>query len=88
MKSFIALYTMPWIVLKQSVVTLYDRIELIPVPMSLRILVQWCEHDGKDGLDVVADQITEVFVVPKVQCTLRHLRQGQPAQERVEVGLT
>ena len=35
--------------------------------MPFTVLIQWCEHDGKDDLDIVANEIAEVLVVPEVQ---------------------
>lgn len=47
--------------------------ESLPVPMSLRVLVQRGEHDRKNDFDVIANEIAEVLIVPKVQCPLCNL---------------
>ena len=44
-----------------------------PIPMSFRIFIKGLEHDGQDHFHVVADKIAEVFIVPKIQCSLRNL---------------
>jgi hypothetical protein len=45
----------------------------IPVPMTLRVLVQWRKHDRKDHFHVVADKIAEVLIIPEVERSLRNL---------------
>jgi len=35
--------------------------------MSLGVLVKWGEHDWQDDVDVVADQIAEILVVPEIE---------------------
>jgi len=34
--------------------------------MSLGVLIQRSEHDGENDLDIVADEVAKVLVVPKV----------------------
>jgi hypothetical protein len=51
-------------------------LNLLPVPVALRVLVQRSEHDGQDNLDVVTNKIAEVFVIPKVQSSLGYLEVG------------
>ena len=46
----------------------------VPVPVTLRILIERREHYGQDGFNIVADQVAEIFVVPEVKCSLGHLR--------------
>ena len=41
--------------------------------MPFGILVKRREHDGQDSLDIVADKIAKVLIVPEVKCTFRHL---------------
>jgi hypothetical protein len=41
--------------------------------MALGVFVQWSEHDGQDYVDVIADKVAEVLVVPEVKCTFRDL---------------
>jgi hypothetical protein len=38
-----------------------------PVPVALRVFVERRKHDGQDNFDVVADQVAEILVVPKVE---------------------
>ena len=45
----------------------------IPVPVAFRVFVERGKHDGKNDLDVVADQIAEVLVVPEVEGSLGDL---------------
>lgn len=45
----------------------------VPVPVTLRVFVQWGEHNGQDDFDVVANKVAEVLVVPEVQCSLGDL---------------
>lgn len=45
----------------------------IPVPVAFRVLIKRCKHDRQNGLDIVADEVTEVLVIPEVQCTFCHL---------------
>lgn len=44
-----------------------------PVPVALRVLVEWGEHDRQDNVDIVADEIAEILVVPEVECSFSHL---------------
>ena len=39
----------------------------LPVPMTLGVLVERCEHDWENDLNIIADQVTEVLVVPEIQ---------------------
>lgn len=66
MNNFMALYTMPWIVL--ILVSGEDLVfeSHIPVPMPLGVFVERCEHDGQDGFYIIADEVTEILVVPEV----------------------
>jgi hypothetical protein len=45
----------------------------VPVPMAFRVFVEGREHDRQYSLYIVAYQITEIFVVPEVECSLGHL---------------
>lgn len=74
MKSFIALYTMPCIVLICQLFVCSGNPKILPVPMAFRILVQRREHDREDDFHVIADEIAEIFIVPKVKSPLRHLQ--------------
>lgn len=47
--------------------------EISPVPVSLRILVKRRKHDGQDDIDIVADQVAKVLVIPEVERALRNL---------------
>lgn len=44
-----------------------------PVPVPLGVLVERRKHDWQYDVHVVCHQITEILVVPKVECTLRNL---------------
>lgn len=44
--------------------------------MAFRVLVQWRKHDGKNNVHIVADQVAEVLVVPKVESSLGNLEVG------------
>ena len=44
-----------------------------PVPVTFRVFVEWLEHDGQYRLNVVADEIAEILVVPEVKCALGYL---------------
>ena len=46
----------------------------VPVPMALGIFIQRGEHDGQNDVDVVADEVAEVLVIPEVEGAFRHLR--------------
>ena len=37
--------------------------------MALRVLVKRSEHDWQDDLNIVADEVAKVFIVPEVQGT-------------------
>ena len=52
---------------------LADIADAIPIPVTLRVLVKRREHDWQDHINIVADQITEVLVVPKVKRSLGDL---------------
>lgn len=39
----------------------------IPVPVTLGVLEEGREHDRQNGLDVVANQVTEVLIVPEIE---------------------
>ena len=41
--------------------------------MALGVLVERCKHYGEYNLDIVADEVAEIFVVPKIQSTLSNL---------------
>ena len=75
MKSFIALYTIPWIVL--CFVSLGGMVSLVrgntPVPVSLRVLVKRCKHDWQNDVDVITNKVAEVFVVPEIERTFSDL---------------
>jgi hypothetical protein len=43
--------------------------------MSFRILIEGSKHDWKDSLDIVADKIAKVLIVPEVERTFRNLNQ-------------
>ena len=82
MNSFIALYTMPWMVLLHCKWLVMHRCEGdIPIPMALRVFVQRSEHDRQDNFDIVADEVAKVFVVPEVERTFRDLCQISGNQE-------
>ena len=49
-----------------------------PIPVTFRIFVKWGEHDGKDHVNIVTDQVAKVLVVPEVQSTFGNLDQVQP----------
>jgi hypothetical protein len=56
--------------------------------MTLRVLIERCEHNRQDNLHIVANQVAKVFVVPEVQCALGDLKMwaghgfGQLMEER------
>lgn len=41
--------------------------------MSFRILVQWRKHYWQYGLNIITDQVAEVFIVPEVECSFGDL---------------
>lgn len=41
--------------------------------MTLGVLEQRREHDWQNDLNIIADQVAEVFIVPEVECTLGDL---------------
>jgi hypothetical protein len=45
----------------------------LPIPVPFGILVKRCKHNGQNSLDIVADKIAEVLIIPEVKCTFRHL---------------
>jgi hypothetical protein len=49
------------------------RVGNIPIPVALRVLIQGSKHDRQYDLDVIANQIAEVLVVPEVQRSLSDL---------------
>jgi len=42
--------------------------------MTLRVLVERREHNRQDNLDIVADEIAEILVVPEVEGSLGNLK--------------
>lgn len=64
----------------------YTQIFSLPVPVSFRVLIEWREHDWENNLDVVADEITEVFIVPEVKSSFCNLevRTGDRLSELVK----
>lgn len=48
--------------------------EHLLVPVTLGVLVECWEHDGEDFGCVITDQAHDVFIVPVVQRSLRHLQ--------------
>jgi len=50
----------------------YTRFNL-PVPVSFRVLVEWRKHDWQNDINVVADQVAEILVIPEVKCSLGDL---------------
>lgn len=44
-----------------------------PVPVSIRVDVQRREDEGQDGVDIFADEVDDVLVVPVVESSLGHL---------------
>lgn len=34
--------------------------------MTLGVFIQRRKHDGQDSLDIVANQVAEIFIIPKV----------------------
>lgn len=45
----------------------------LPVPVPFRVFVQWCKHDWQDHLDIVANEIAKVLVIPEIQGALGNL---------------
>jgi len=41
--------------------------------MTLGVLIKRCKHDGKDGVDIVANEVAEILVVPEVECSFSDL---------------
>jgi hypothetical protein len=41
--------------------------------MALGILEQRWEHDRQNGLDIVADQVAKIFIVPEIEGTFGNL---------------
>lgn len=74
MKSFMALYTIPCIVLCRCQRLNMTRFSTtLPIPVTFGILVQRRKHDGEDNFHIVADEIAEVLIVPEVKSPLGHL---------------
>jgi len=59
---------MPWMVLLLKSVSDGKNCDksFLPIPMTLGVLVKWCKHDWKDDFHVIANQVTEIFIVPEV----------------------
>lgn len=55
---------------------IWSRQDVLPVPMSLGVLVERCEHDGKDDINVVADQVAEILIIPEIESPLGNLEVG------------
>jgi hypothetical protein len=51
--------------LSKQVISLKD-IKNTPIPMALGVFIQRRKHDRQDSLDVVADQVAEIFIIPKI----------------------
>jgi hypothetical protein len=65
---------MPCIVLRSiSVKEITTKQAAIPVPVALRVLIQRRKHNRQNDVDIVADQIAEVLVVPEVERSLGDL---------------
>ncbi len=45
----------------------FVKVRDVPVPVSFRVLVKRCEHNGQDSLNVVTDKVAEVLIVPEVE---------------------
>ena len=45
----------------------------LPVPMALGVLIQRREHNRQNDLHVVANEVTEVFIVPEIERSFRDL---------------
>jgi len=56
----------------------------VPVPVALGVLVEWCKHDRQNHIDVVANEIAKVLIVPEVESSLGNLRQSVTAFEGKE----
>lgn len=41
--------------------------------MTLGVLIKWRKHDRQDDLNIVANKVAEVLIVPEVQRSLRNL---------------
>jgi hypothetical protein len=44
--------------------------------VALRVLIQRCKHDRKNDIDIVADQVAEVLIVPEIESSLGNLEMG------------
>lgn len=53
------------------------HIQDVPIPMALGVFIQRRKHDRQDSLDIVANQVAEIFIVPKIQSPLSNLSQSQ-----------
>ena len=57
--------------------------------MALGVLVQGRKHDRQYGLDIITDEVAEVFIIPEIQCSFGNLemrashRFGQLVEERL-----
>lgn len=56
--------------------------EHLLVPVTLWVLVECWEHDGEDFGCVITDEAHDVFVVPIVQRSLRHLQRERNHPQR------
>jgi len=48
----------------------------LPVPVTLGVLIQGRKHDRENDVDIVADQIAEVLVIPEIKSSLGNLEMG------------
>ena len=60
----------------------------IPIPVALGVLIEGSKHDGENDVNVVADKVAEILVVPEVQGSLGDLevRAGNGFGQLVEEG--
>jgi hypothetical protein len=58
---------MPCIVLGVVSEVQGDDAEDLPVPMALGILIERSKHNRKNYLNIVADKVAEILIVPEVQ---------------------
>ena len=38
----------------------------IPIPVTLGVLIKGSKHDRKDDVNIVADEVAEILIVPEI----------------------
>jgi len=61
-------------------------IDFVPVPVTLRVLIEGRKHNGEDNLHIITDKVAEVLVVPEIKGSFGNLevRAGDGFSQLVE----